>query len=125
MLWVVLISFLILALTTDRGWAGDVVGQSLIGICVGAMFAEGSKRIICGYYQADLLKIVGGIFPFAGLGLHVYAFAFHVSSAHYILILGAVAFGAIVWLLFLVMALCQALSKAVVDGAAHISHNGG
>lgn len=125
MLKIVFISFLVLALTAGRGWVGDVVGQSLVGLTVGSMLSEGFKRIFCGLLTGDTGEVFGGIIPFIGLSIHAYAFAYYIPTIYLKLMIVMVVIGAVVWGVYLFTVGCQALSKAVVDGVAHISHNGG
>lgn len=106
MILLIAISFLVLCLTTSRGWLGDILGQIFVGVAVGVLSVECLRRVFCYYKHAQKRKIPLAFTPFLAFGFHVIAFAFIPIIYYKVIVLGALI-GAGFWLVSIYGDVCE------------------
>ncbi len=118
---VALVSFLLFALTIERGWVGNYIAYSSLGISLGCALAEGLKRSL---YQLNVVNIVFSFAPVLFLfSPHIYGLNF-VSEVYYGTIFLTTLLGFFIWTLYVFENFCNRVVEGMNDFTQHISRGG-
>lgn len=124
MLTMALWSLVFFCLLVERGWIGDLLGQSLVAVAFGAALGEGVMRFFCSWLFIRYKEMRLAFLPLLAFSFHAYALS-SVSHIYWQLMIPIALIGAIAWMIYIAGQACQPISDKVIEVTGDISHNGG
>lgn len=119
-----LIGFMLFVLTVERGWVGDLIAYSSLGVFFGIAVAEGTRRSLCRLIRYRGPAFVLEYFPLVAFLPHVVALCI-VSEIHSFTVIVTTIFGFIFWTVNVLSDYCNSAVESMNDFTQHISSAGG